>query len=1068
MRTHKTYIAPIYTLFLVSGATALAYQVIWTRMLVRTFGATSFAVSTVLAAYMAGMALGSYLFGRMIDKRGNPVLVYGLLELGIGIFAFVFPLLVGASHPLFKSLYAGLGGKFYLLSLVRFVLVFAMLLIPTTLMGGTLPILSRYVTRSLTDLAGRVGFLYSINTFGAVIGTFATGFLIMPALGMKMTTYAAIAANVAIFLISTALARTAGKREAPAEAGTGAERSHRTTAYEKTVLAAFFFTGLAALSAEVIWMRVLALVVGTTTYAFTTMLTSFLLGLALGSAVFARIAQRTARPGTVFAVLVALIGFVVFGTIVAFGKLPFAYMTLFASVETTWLNLISLQFLLSVGLMIVPTFLMGGTFPLVARIYAKDLSHVGARIGTAYAFNTLGSICGSFLGSFVLLKLLGVQYGMVTVAVIYLAVGLMLLAALTEPVRHRMRLAGALVVVAGAILMIVLSPGWDKKLMTSGVYTYSTRYRGVEGLKSILDTKTLLFYDEGPGATVSVERATDSVLSLRIDGKTDASTGEDMITQELISHLPLLLHDAPDSILVIGLGSGVTLSSALAHPVKHLDCVELLDNVVDGARYFDSYTGDVLSDPRVNLMIGDGRNHVRLVSRKYDAILSQPTNPWISGVGDLFTVEYFREAKARLKPGGLMTAWLMLYHMGDREVRATLKSFVSVFPYATLWMSNEGDVVLVGSFSPLRFDENMIERMERPSVRADLERVGIDEISDILSCLLMDGEELRRYADQVDIQHTDDNMLLECYASRRTGEITFPDHLARLLEVFHPRDFDDLPAEIGEDTRTKVGAKRLTMQGGIERMRGNSNRTYELYSRAYAMAPTDRYVASMYGNMHVDWGDTMLARGEWDRASEYFTEAVGNVEGYMAWIPHDGLGQCHIARGEYSEAKRELMEAVRLNPYYSPTYYNLGVVLTVLGEPDMAVESYERCLALDPTNVDAANNLAWLYAVMGENLDRALELAVMASDTAPNTNHYDTLGWVYYRMGDLGNARRSLERSLEIKPENAEATLHLAIVSLDSGDNARARTLLARVLELDRAGEFAVKAGELLNGMDKE
>jgi tetratricopeptide (TPR) repeat protein len=265
-----------------------------------------------------------------------------------------------------------------------------------------------------------------------------------------------------------------------------------------------------------------------------------------------------------------------------------------------------------------------------------------------------------------------------------------------------------------------------------------------------------------------------------------------------------------------------------------------------------------------------------------------------------------------------------------------------------------------------------------------------------------------------------------------------------------------------------VRAKRLTMQGSVERIRGNAQRTFELYSEAYAVAPSDRYVASMYGNMQIDYGDTMLARGQWDRAIGYFTQAVGNVEAHMAWIPHDGLGQCYIARGRYPEAKEELLEAVRLNPYYAPTYYNLGLVFAALGEPAMATESYERCMALDPENADAANNLAWQYALLGENLERALELATMATETVPSTNNYDTLGWVFYKMGDLGNARGSLERALELDPGNAEATLHLAIVSMDGGDNARARTLLARVLELDRAGEFAVKAGELLNGMGKE
>lgn len=1067
MRTQRIYIAPIYTLFLVSGATGLAYQVIWTRMLVRTFGATSFAVSTVLAAYMAGLALGSYLFGRLIDKRGNPVLLYGVLELGIGVFAFAFPLLVGAAHPIFKSLYAGLGDRFYLLSLVRFLLVFSILLIPTTLMGGTLPILSRYITRSLKELAGRVGLLYSINTFGAVLGTFGTGFLVLPALGMKMTTYAAVGANVAIFVISMLLARSARGAGASPTVEQEPTVSHKSTAYEKTVLAAFFFTGLAALSAEVIWMRVLALVVGTTTYAFTTMLTSFLLGLALGSAVFARIAQKTARPGTVFAVLVAAIGFVVFGTIVAFGKLPYAYMSLFASVEPTWLNLMSLQFLLSVALMIVPTFLMGGTFPLVARIYTKDLSRIGARIGTAYAFNTLGSICGSFLGSFVLLELLGVQYGMVTVAVIYAVVGLMLLVSLTEPVKPRVRLVGSLVILVGAVLMVVRSPGWDKKLMTSGVYTYSTRYRGVEGLKDILDTKTLLFYDEGPGALVSVERA-QNVISLRIDGKTDASNAEDMITQELISHLPLLLHDDPDSILIIGLGSGVSLSSALAYPVEHLDCVELLANVVDGARYFDEYTGDVLSESRVSLTIGDGRNHVRLTDKKYDVIVSQPTNPWISGVGDLFTVEYFEEAKSHLKPGGLMTAWLALYHMGDREVRATLKSFVSVFPHATLWMSNEADIVLVGSFSPLDFDEDIAARMEQPRVRADLERVGIDELSDILSCLLMDGDELREYAREVSILHTDDNMLLEYYASRRVAEVTFPDHLGRMLEIFHPREFPDLPPELNEEIKTKVAAKRATMMGSVERANGNAARMMDLYSRAYQVAPTDRYVASMYGNLQAELGDSALVRGAWDRAIRYYSEAVGNIEPHLAWIAHDGLGQGYLSTGDYARARDQLVAAARSNPYNADTHYNLAVAFSRLGKPDSAAEAYERCLELEPGNIDAANNLAWLYAVGGENLDRALELALMATREAPDANHFDTLGWVYYKRGDLDNARRALERSVELGPRNVESMYHLAVVHMDGGNLNRARTLLARVIEIDRGGEFAVKAGEVLNGMGKD
>jgi len=1071
MKKNQTHIAPVYVLFLFSGATGLAYEVVWIRMLVRTFGATSFAISTVLAAYMAGLALGSYFFGRIIDRRGNPILLYGFLELGIGTFALLFPLILAAWLPLFRGLYIGLEGRFYLLSLIRFSLAFTVLLIPTTLMGGTLPILSRYVTESLSTLTQRVGLLYSINTFGAVAGTFVTGFVLLPALGMKMTTFAAVAANVAIFLTSLVLSRSHGRRLTAAGKAAGKTAEVETgpgkrTSSETIVLVAFLFTGLAALSAEVIWSRVLTLVVGTTVYAFTIMLTTFLLGLALGSAAFSRIAQKVSKPRTLFAVLVLLIGFVVFATIVAFGKLPIAYMKIYESMDPTWTKLISLKFLLCVGLMIVPTFLMGGTFPLVARIYAIDLSRIGARIGTAYAFNTVGSILGSFIGSFLLLVFLGVEKGMVTVAGVYLAVGVVLFLTITERMKRGRRLAVAVVVVLAAALMLIFSPGWDHKLMTSGVYTYADIYKDVEGLRKALERRHLLFYDEGPGATISVERV-ENLLSLKIDGKNDASNAEDMITQELISHLPLLLHDDPDTILIIGLGSGVSVSSVAVHDVERIDCIELLDNVVAGARYFGEYNHDVLDDPRVHMTIGDGRNHVRLTNRTYDVIISQPTNPWISGVGDLFTVEYFAEAKAHLKPGGFMTAWLALYHMGDEEVRSTLKSFVKVFPNATLWFSNEGDVVLVASLSPIKFDGRLAQRMALPGVREDLGRVGIDNPADILSALLMDGPALRKYADISGVLHTDDNMLIEFQAARRTGQHSFVDHLKSFLGVLQPRRFPDLPDEVNQLAAAQLEGKRYAMMATIEQGK-NPSRALQLYDMAYATAPSDPYVASKYGDIHVTLADTLLGRGDWVGAISQYTKATDTIDRHRAWVPHDGLGECYLKTGRYEEARQELETAAALNPYNANTLYNLGVASSVLGDDPAAISSYEKALSLDDGNVEAANNLAWLYATRDENLDRALDLALMATGKVPSANNLDTLGWVYYMMGDYGKAETELGRALGAEPERVESIYHLALVHLKAGNESKAKDLLKQVVRLDRGGEFASRAGGMLDGIGED
>jgi spermidine synthase len=1065
-KRQQSHLIPVFMLFLFSGATGLAYEVIWTRMLVRSFGATSFAVSTVLAAYMAGMALGSYLFGRMIDRRGNPIRIYGLLELGIAIFALVFPLLVAAFGPLYRGIYPALEGRFYLLSLIRFLLTFSLLLIPTTLMGGTLPVLSRYVTRSLSNLSFRVGWLYSINTFGAVAGTFGTGFFLLPALGMRSTTYTAVAANLTIFVIALMLSRTAVKPAAAAREERKITHG-RAPSYERVVLVAFLFTGLAALSAEVIWARVLTLVVGTTVYAFSTMLTTFLLGLAVGSAVFARVAQRSSRPRTVFAVLVLAIGFFVFASTVAFGRLPVIYMKLYESVGTTWQNLVSVQFLLSVALMIVPTFLMGGTFPLVARIYATDLSRVGARIGTAYAFNTVGSICGSFIGSFVLLKFLGVESGMITVSVIYLAVGLVLYLAVAERVRGGLRYAGSGAIVAGAVLMMVFSPGWDRKLMTSAVYVYSPVYETAEGLREALARRQILFYDEGPGATVSVER-NQNILSIRIDGKIDASSGGDMITQELISHLPLLFHPDPDTVLLIGLGSGVSLGSAQTHDIEYIECIELLDNVIDAAHFYDDITYDCMSDPRLKLVVSDGRNHVRLADRFYDVIISQPTNPWISGVGDLFTLEFFTEVRQRLKPGGVICAWFQTYHMGEPELRSTLRTFVEVFPHASLWFSNESDVILIGSSAPIAIDRGLVERMARPRVREDLARVSIDEVADILSAQLLNEQDLRTFVQGASRIHTDDNMLLEYQAGRRIAEATHVIHLSNFLAGLKPNRYEGMDETLNGMVRTRVEARQLTMKATIQRIRGDLDGARNLYDRAYSIAPQDQYVANKYAEIHLDAGDVHLVRGNLAHAMTEYQKALADTNHPDSWIAYDGIGLIHLMTGDYMRARDSFTASVARNPFSADVHFNLAETLVALGDTPAAITGYERAWELNPKDVDTANNLAWYYAAADGDLEQALELAQFAASEGGQARNYDTLGWVYFKIGDLDEAQAALEQAVAAEPERVESLYHLALVHQGKGEENRAQELLRTVIRLEPGGEFATKAGVIIDGIEEE
>lgn len=1083
----KSFIYGVYGLFIVSGATSLAYEVVWTRLLVRVFGATSFAVTTVLASYMAGLALGSFIFGRLIDRTGPavisqdgddarkrrvwwryPVRIYGLLELGIGVCAALLPAAILGLNGFYRVLYPALGSNHYLLNVVRFALSFAVLLVPTTLMGGTLPVLSKYVTGSGLGLARRIGLLYAVNTLGAVLGTVTAGYLLLPGLGISGTTWLCVAFNVVIF--GAALALSGRGEDAP---GRGAAAVGNAAAIpaavpaepagsrlrERVVLAAFALTGFAALVAEVLWTRVLSLVIGTTVYAFSAMLTTFLLGLGLGSAVFSRIAQTTRRPATVFGALVAAIGAAVFLVSIAFGSLPLLYLELGRSLAWGWGKMMWAQFALCFLAMLLPTFLMGGTFPLVARLYVRDPLKVGGAVGTAYAFNTVGAILGSFAGSFVFLQLLGIEKSLTAVALVYLAVGLVLLMAIAE-LRAQRRIAAAASVVAVAVAAAVFAPRWDQALMTSAVYRYAQRYSTAAELKKIVRDRAILFYDDGPGATVSVERYRENI-SLVIDGKADASTdADDMITQTMLAHLPLLFHPRPETVLVIGLGCGVSLGSAERYPVREIDCVEILDNVVRASRYFDDYNHRCLADRRVNLILADARNHIQITDRMYDVIISEPTNPWIAGVGDLFTLEFFEMAGRKLKPDGIICAWFHTYQMGDDDLRAMARTFLRVFPEASIWMLNDSDVIFLGSRRPLAFTGELVERLARPEVRADLRRIWVDDVSDILSGYIWGKEGLARYGAQGEL-HTDDNMMLEYSAARKVFNTTSTVNLATFANSLEAPPVEGMASEITDRVRLQQKARGTALRGTLELLAGDSAEGLTLRDAAYALAPGDPYVLSAYVDGHLGLAASYFEQGDYDRAAENYLRATVEPDYRRSWEGYQGLAWCCLRRGDHAGARKFYELSLERNPYNGANAYNLAGLYMLGGDAGSAASLLEATLRLAPGDPDASNGLARVYTATNRSLDRALDLAQTAAKT-DEAGYHVTLGWVLYTRGDSRGAAKALGNALKLDPVNTEALYRLGLLEVASADRDRARRTLERLVGLGRGDEYSVKGKELL------
>jgi spermidine synthase len=738
--------------FFLTGLTGLAYELVWIRLLILAFGSTQFAITTVLVVFMAGLALGSFIFGRIIDRNPTPLKVYAFIEVGLGLYCILSPAIFG----LVKTIYLGIGGgetaiHYASFEPAQFALSFAALIIPATLMGGTLPVLVKY----LASASGRVGFHtaipYAINTLGAVSGCLITGFFSLYILGVTTTIYVAGAIDIVIgilvfglFARSSVTLKESARLPSPMAESLSGDRPplgpSRTLG--AVIIGAFALSGFASLAYEVLWTRVFSLVLGSSVYAFTIMLSTFLAGIGFGSLLFAPVVDRLKRPVAWFGALEAVIGFSALFSILLYKRLPLILYELRGDFSERFWIFQLLQFFLCAAIMIIPTLAMGAIFPLVGRIYTKSLKNVGAKIGEIYFFNTTGSIFGAFAGGFILIPLLGVQKSVVLIAAfnICIAITLLLYSGVKGYIKGAAAVAFAVVFIVTAILM----PPWEKMMMTMGLYINPVEKRA--------SLEEIIYYKEGINAIITVRRAVDGTISYQANGKTEASSkdGEPGPAWSLLGHIPLLLHEAEaERALLVGLGSGITLGAMERYGLKSIDVVEIEPAVIDAAGYFSEANFNALDDPRVKLHVTDGRNFVFAAETGYDIIVSAVSDPWISGVSNLFTYEYFDELKKKLNPGGVVSLWFQNYRITPKELKIGLNTFASVFPNVSIWFhyTDSLDLIIIGSVEEHTLDMARLERVFKDQGLSDaLGRIGIMRPMDLFDLFIMGDKDLRRYA----------------------------------------------------------------------------------------------------------------------------------------------------------------------------------------------------------------------------------------------------------------------------------------------------------------------------------
>ncbi len=993
--------SPLRILFcsFLSGTAALIYQVAWSKALGLIFGHTAYAIAVVLAVFMGGLAAGSAFFGQWSKNRAEAVALYSKMEFLVGVMGALSLAGLAGVRWLYVAAYGYFSNTAALLFALKFVGAAVVLFLPTFLMGGTFPILVYGVTKNRAELGGRVSQLYWVNTLGAVLGTLTAGFVLLPTLGLRMTVGVAVALNMVagLFAAKTEIEPEIAKRARDTTTANASVSQPSQRFSRRPLLILFAVVGASAFAYEIAWTRLLAVEIGSSTYAFTLILAAFLAGTVIGSVVFHRFfADAGQVTTTTFSLTQTWIAIAALASLLLFHWIPSLIPFVLRSTEQTFVGLLLAQAVTCCLTVLPVAAIFGFNFPAVLVLLGggTEANTSGARVmGKAYAANTFGAIAGSLITGFILIPWLG-SFRVIAAAA---AVNVLLALVLSwswPPLRVRS------LALNFACLLLAVGVGFSSffqnpSLLSLSAALYGNTFQGHLTLQEIAATNDLVFTTEGVNDSIAVIRS-DNYEALRVNGKVDASTG-DARTQLLLGHLGAAFHPAPRRVLVVGFGSGMTVSAVARYPeVEKIACIEIEPAVMRAAPYLGSLNRGVLSDPRVHMIFDDARTFLLTSRDQYDLIISEPSNPWISGIATLFTSEFYSAVRQRLAPGGIFVQWVQAYSLAPDDLRMIAATLAGHFPELTLWRGEGPDLLLLGrtDVKPFRFDR-LRTLWHNKALRKDFESMEVRQPEGLVGYFLLDDAAVRKLGEG-SVLNTDDRTVLEYHAPQTLlARDLFAANQAMITQLRTAA----LPANLHQ---AETGR---SLEAGVQT-------ALDLNDTANAQ----RFVSTVKSQPESVAGDI--------------------AEGRLA-----------LAEGQLADAESDLEGALKLDGGSTEAMHWLAVAESRSGEASQARLLVDKILESQPGNLTALNDEIE-FAADREDYRIALiaQLARLKVLGDPPASEYCRLGAIWIKLGNLGEAEPALLRGAAMDPYSYACNLELGDLYRQSGRLSLAQQHLAKVL----------------------